>query len=70
VTDAWITTKVKADLLATENVSGLDIKVETVDGTVMLSGFAKNMNEKRMAGEIAMGVNGVKSVKNEIAVRP
>ena len=36
----------------------------------MLSGFAKNANEKSSAETIARGVSGVKSVKNEIAVRP
>ena len=46
VTDTWITTKVKADLLATENVSGLDIKVETVDGVVTLSGAVDSQAQK------------------------
>ena len=38
VSDTWITTKVKADLLASSDVSGLDISVETSNGTVSLSG--------------------------------
>ena len=36
----------------------------------MLSGFAKNANEKAVAENIAWKVDGVKAVKNEIAVRP
>jgi hyperosmotically inducible protein len=44
--------------------------VETLNGTVMLSGFAKNATEKATAEAIARKVNGVKSVRNEIAVRP
>jgi osmotically-inducible protein OsmY len=36
----------------------------------MLSGFAKNVSEKSTAETIARDVNGVKSVRNEIAVRP
>jgi hyperosmotically inducible protein len=36
----------------------------------MGSTFAKNAKEKATAETIARGVNGVKSVKNEIAVRP
>jgi hyperosmotically inducible periplasmic protein len=36
----------------------------------MLSGFAKSLNEKVQAGEIARSVSGVKLVKNEVAVRP
>ena len=46
------------------------ISVETLNGVVMLSGFAKNGTEKATAERIARGVSGVKSVKNEIAVRP
>ncbi|MCW8874526.1 MAG: BON domain-containing protein, partial [Gammaproteobacteria bacterium] len=51
-------------------VAGTSISVETLNGTVMLSGFAKNATEKATAEQIARGVNGVKAVKNEIAVRP
>jgi osmotically-inducible protein OsmY len=36
----------------------------------MLSGFAKNSLERNKADVIARGVKGVKSVKNEIAIRP
>ncbi|WP_241784649.1 BON domain-containing protein, partial [Raoultella terrigena] len=46
VTDTWITTKVKADLLATKDVSGTDIKVETLNGTVKLSGAVENKMQR------------------------
>jgi osmotically-inducible protein OsmY len=70
VDDATITTQVKARLLEDPNVAGTSISVETLNGVVMLSGFAKNATEKTTAESIARKVNGVKSVKNEIAVRP
>ena len=57
-------------MLDSPNVAGTSISVETLNGTVMLSGFAKNDLEKSTAERIARDVNGVKSVKNEIAVRP
>lgn len=63
VTDTWITTKVKADLLATENVSGLDIKVETVDGVVTLSGAVASKAQKDKAIAVAKQIKGVKSVE-------
>jgi hyperosmotically inducible protein len=63
VTDTWITTKVKADLLATENVSGLDIKVETVDGVVTLSGAVANKSQKDKAVAVAKQIKGVKQVE-------
>ena len=70
VDDAGITTRVKAQLLDNKDVSGTSISVETLKGTVLLSGFAKNMTEKNTAERIARNVKGVKEVKNEITVRP
>ena len=70
VDDAAITTAVKGRFIDNADVDASSIKVETLNGTVMLSGFAKNMKEKTTAEQITMKVNGVKSVKNEIAVRP
>ena len=70
VDDAAITTSVKARYVDHKDVDASSIHVETLNGTVMLSGFAKNMLEKSTAGDIAMKVSGVKSVKNQIAVRP
>jgi osmotically-inducible protein OsmY len=70
VDDATITTQVKARMLDNPTVAGTSISVETLNGTVMLSGFAKSAAEKATAEKIARNVNGVKAVKNEIAVRP
>jgi hyperosmotically inducible periplasmic protein len=70
VDDATITTQVKSRFVENKDVDASSIKVETLNGTVMLSGFAKNTTEKDTAASIARKVNGVKSVKNEIAVRP
>ena len=70
VDDATITTQVKARFVDNKDVDAGAIKVETLNGTVMLSGFAKSNNERSTAESIARNVNGVKSVKNEIAIRP
>jgi osmotically-inducible protein OsmY len=70
IDDAGITTAIKGHLLDNPDVAGTSISVETLNGTVMLSGFAKSQNEKTVAGNIATKTAGVKSVKNEIAVRP
>jgi hyperosmotically inducible protein len=51
-------------------VDAASIKVETLNGTVLLSGFAKNGLERTTAEQIASRVSGVRSVRNEIAVRP
>ena len=70
VDDTGITTLVKSRFIENKQVDAASISVETLNGTVMLSGFAKSSTEKNMAESIARGVNGVKMVKNEITVRP
>lgn len=70
IDDSAITTAVKARFIENKEVDAAAISVETLNGTVMLSGFAKNMTEKSTAERLARMVNGVRSVKNEITVRP
>jgi osmotically-inducible protein OsmY len=70
VDDATITTRIKARFVENKQVDAASIHIETLNGTVMLSGFAKNATEKSTAESIARGVDGVRSVKNEIAIRP
>jgi len=70
VDDSGITTLVKARFVENKQVGAAAISVETLKGTVMLSGFAKNTAERSTAESIARGVKGVTAVKNEIAIRP
>ena len=70
IDDTAITTAVKARFVQNTAVDASSISVETLNGTVMLSGFAKSTNERTTAETVARGVGGVRSVKNEIAVRP
>lgn len=70
VDDASITTSVKARYVDNKDVDAASIKVETLNGTVMLSGFAKNATERSSAETIASNVKGVKGVRNAIVVRP
>lgn len=70
VDDAVITTNVKARFVDNKAVDAASIKVETLNGAVMLSGFAKNSTERSAAEVIARNVSGVKAVHNQISVRP
>ena len=70
IDDSAITTSVKARFVDSASVDASAISVETLKGTVMLSGFAKTANEKATAESIAMEVPGVVAVKNVISVRP
>lgn len=68
VTDSWITSKTKIALFADSRVSGSAVNVETQKGTVVLRGKVDNDGAKSAAEEIAKGIDGVKSVKNELQV--
>lgn len=62
VTDTWITTKVKADLLVTEEVKGLDINVSTTNGVVTLAGSLDSQAQHDKAIAVTKAIKGVKSV--------
>ncbi len=62
VSDTWITSKVKASFLADDSISGLDIKVETNQGVVALSGVVPSDAERDLAVEKAKAIKGVKAV--------
>ena len=53
VDDSTITTQVKARFAESPVVSAMAIKVETLNRTVQLSGFAKNATERDTAESIA-----------------
>jgi hyperosmotically inducible protein len=68
--DAWITTKIKLTLLASDLASGYETEVDSKDGVVTLSGKVDTAEAKAAAEEAAKGTGGVKSVNNEIQVVP
>jgi hyperosmotically inducible protein len=70
VDDAAITTAVKAKFVDDKIVSAGSISVETLNGIVQLSGFAKSAAEKNQAEQIARNSKNVRSVRNDIVVRP
>ena len=69
VDDSVITGKVKAALVADPTTKAHQINVETFKGTVQLSGFVESSEARSRATEVAKNVDGVKSVKNELALR-
>lgn len=69
IDDAAITTSVKAKMVEDKSVDAAAISVETLNGTVQLSGFAKSAAEKAQAEVLARRASGVKDVKNSIVIR-
>jgi hyperosmotically inducible periplasmic protein len=70
IDDTAITTAVKARFIDNKDVDASAISVETLNGTVMLSGFAKSASEQTIATNLTWKIKGVKSVKNETVIRP
>ena len=68
VTDSWVTSKTKISLFADERVKGSQVSVDTTKGVVHLRGKVDSAEAKSAAGEITQGVEGVKSVKNDLQV--
>jgi len=69
VDDAVVTTKVKAAIFNEPTLKSTEINVETFKGVVQLSGFVAQPADIGKAGEVARGVKGVSSVKNDIRVK-
>lgn len=69
VDDTVITTKVKAAIFNEPSLKSSEINVETFKGTVQLSGFAKYQADISKAADVARGVKGVKSVKNDMRLK-
>jgi hyperosmotically inducible protein len=70
IDDTTTTTAVKTKFVEDKTVDAGAIKVETLNGTVQLSGFAKSNAEKAQAEYLARNTKGVRTVKNDIVVRP
>jgi hyperosmotically inducible protein len=66
--DAWLTMRVKGVLAFHKNVSAMSTEVNTQDGVVTLTGTVDNLAQKQLTTEYAKDVEGVKEVRNEMAI--
>ena len=69
IDDSVITTKVKAAVFNEPSLKSAEINVETFKGVVQLSGFVSSESAVSKALELARGVGGVKSVKNDMRIK-
>ena len=67
--DTAITAKIKAELVRDKELPASQIRVETMQNVVQLSGFVDSAAQKSKAAQVARSVQGVKDVKNDIIVR-
>ena len=68
VSDSWITSKTKIALFADERVKGTQVSVDTKNGVVHLRGKVDSDEAKAAAADVAKGIEGAKSVKNDLQV--
>ncbi len=69
IDDAGITTKVKAAIFAEPGLKTLQINVDTINGTVTLSGSVDSLPSSDRARALAGAVAGVKEVKNQMVIK-
>lgn len=70
IDDTVITGRVKAALVADPELKATEIQVDTFKGTVQLSGFVASPDHVQKAERLVRNIEGVKSVKNAISVKP
>ncbi|GFM38223.1 BON domain-containing protein [Desulfovibrio psychrotolerans] len=69
VDDSTITAKIKTAIFNDDSLKTLQITVVTFKGNVQLSGFVDTIQHVHKAGNIAINVDGVKSVINDLVVK-
>ncbi len=69
IDDTAITVKVKAAIFEEASLKSAEINVETSKGVVQLSGFVRSRADINKAVQVAKGVKGVKSVKNDMILK-
>jgi len=70
VNDSWLWFKTRAALMTTDDLRDSTINVDVVNDVVTLRGTVANASQKSRAEQVAKGIQGVKSVKNELKVAP
>ena len=67
--DKLLVSKVKTALISDKTADANEINVEVYKGVVQLNGFVDGEKEKAQAETVAKGVEGVKGVENNLAIK-
>ena len=68
--DSWLWTKTRLALMTTSDLRESTIDVDAVNDVITLKGTVETAAQKTKAEQVAKGIDGVKSVKNELKVAP
>lgn len=69
VDDTTITAKVKSAIFKDDSLKSAEINVETFKGVVQLSGFVNSAADIEHAAQLARGISGVQSVRNDMRLK-
>lgn len=67
--DSMITAKIKAQLAADDMLKAFQVRVQTENGNVQLSGFVDSQETVSRAVEIVNSIPEVKSLRNDLILR-
>jgi len=70
IDDAWIHTKIRSKLLAEGEFPGGSLNVDVKNNVVTLRGSVSTKEDKAKAEQIAKSTDGVKSVRNQVVIKP
>ena len=70
IDDSWLWFKTRTALATTSDLRDSTINVDSVNSVITLRGTVASAAQKAKAEEVAKGIDGVKSVKNELQVKP
>jgi len=69
VNSSFVTSKIKAKLLAEVGLKGFNIGVSTDNNQIILTGVVDKPQQVQLAGSVARSVKGARRVRNSIVVR-
>jgi hyperosmotically inducible protein len=69
VSSTYVSSKIKAKLLAEVGLKGFNIGVSTSNNEIILTGVVDKPQQVQLAGSVARSVKGARRVRNHIVVR-
>ncbi len=67
--DTWITTKLRAQILADSSITDINYSIETVNGVIYLLGIAQNQQELDKVNNYARNISGVVRVVSHVRLK-
>ena len=68
IDDSVIATNTKTKLISDSLIKARYIDIDVLNGIVYIIGVVESVSQKRMAGDIARGIEGVKKVENQLII--